>query len=111
HVRSQAAESSAKRRTVSEITVTDSWAMPHNLSRMTPKLLKWILIGVMTAELAPRGLAATREQCTELLQRALEDKNPDTRKQAVVALSLAAANGPLFTRLAQMLQDKDVEVR
>ena len=53
----------------------------------------------------------TQAQCTELLQHALDDRNPDTRKQAVAALSLAYESGPLFTRLVEMLQDKDVEVR
>ena len=38
-------------------------------------------------------------------------KNPDTRKQAVIALSLASSQGALFDQLEQMLQDKDVEVR
>src|ERR1019366_7421036 len=37
--------------------------------------------------------------------------NPEARKQAVVALSLASGRGPLFDQLEQMLQDKDVEVR
>jgi HEAT repeat protein len=41
----------------------------------------------------------------------LEDKNPETRKQAVVALSLADQRGPLFVRLEELLRDKDVEVR
>jgi HEAT repeat protein len=45
------------------------------------------------------------------LQRALGAANPETRKQAVVALSLAAGRGPLFDQLERMLQDKDVEVR
>ena len=55
--------------------------------------------------------AATEKQCTEILQHALEAKNPETRRQAVVALSLASSQGPLFQQLEQMLQDKDVEVR
>jgi HEAT repeat protein len=38
-------------------------------------------------------------------------KNPDTRKQAVIALSLASSQRALFDQLEQMLQDKDVEVR
>jgi HEAT repeat protein len=54
---------------------------------------------------------ATGQRCNDLLKQALENKNPDTRKQAVVALSLAAARDPVFTSLQGMLQDKDVEVR
>jgi len=55
--------------------------------------------------------AATPDQCNSLLEAALANKNPDTRKQAVIALSLAALRGPAFARLEGMLQDKDVEVR
>jgi HEAT repeat protein len=46
-----------------------------------------------------------------MLERALSDKNPDTRKQAVAALSLAATRGPAFARLAGMLSDRDLEVK
>jgi hypothetical protein len=73
--------------------------------------MRWIVILSMAAALAARGSAATDAQCSEILQRALEARNPETRKQAVVALSLAAGSGPLFDQLKQMLQDKDVEVR
>jgi HEAT repeat protein len=65
----------------------------------------------MAAALAARSLAATDAQCNGILQRALGARNPETRKQAVVALSLASARGPLFDQLERMLQDKDVEVR
>ena len=54
---------------------------------------------------------STDERCNNILQQALENKNPDTRKQAVVALSLAATRDPVFAKLEGMLQDKDVEVR
>jgi HEAT repeat protein len=74
-------------------------------------MLKWILILSASAALVSHGRAATRAQCSELLRRGLEDKNPETRKQAVVALSLAGQSGPLFARLEEMLRDKDVEVR
>ena len=56
-------------------------------------------------------LAATNDRCNELLRQALENKNPDTRKQAVVALSLAATDEPASGKLESMLQDKDVQVR
>lgn len=55
--------------------------------------------------------AATNEDCLRILQQALKDKNPDTRKEAVVALSLAAARGLLLPELISMLDDKDVAVR
>ena len=54
--------------------------------------------------------ADTAKKCTSLLDTALASKNPDTRKQAVIALSLANQN-PWLERLTGMLADKDVEVR
>jgi HEAT repeat protein len=59
----------------------------------------------------PCVAAVTDQQCTEALQHALGSSNPDTRKMAVVALSLAAEKGPLFDQLQRTLEDKDVEVR
>jgi HEAT repeat protein len=73
--------------------------------------MRCVLIVSMTAALATPGWAATNAECSEILQHALHSGNPDTRKQAVVALSLAAGRGPLFEQLTEMLQDKDVEVR
>jgi HEAT repeat protein len=73
--------------------------------------MRWVLIVSMAAALASRGLAATDAQCTEILQHALDAGNPETRQQAVAALSLASGRGPLFDQLARMLQDKDVRVR
>jgi HEAT repeat protein len=70
-----------------------------------------ILILAAVTAFAAHGAAATDAQCTTQLQHAMEAKNPDTRKQAVVALSLASSEGALFDQLEQMLQDKDVEVR
>jgi HEAT repeat protein len=55
--------------------------------------------------------ATSEERSNDLLQQALENKNPDTRKQAVIALSLAATRDPVFAELEGMLQDKDVDVR
>ena len=73
--------------------------------------MRWILIVSMAAASVARGLAATDAQCIEILQHALDAGNPETRKQAVLALSLASGRGPLFDQLVHMLQDKDVEVR
>jgi HEAT repeat protein len=75
------------------------------------KHLKWIFAALTIAHSVPQASAATDAQCTELLQRALQSGNPETRKEAVVALSLASSPGPLFDRLERMLDDKDVEVR
>jgi HEAT repeat protein len=67
----------------------------------------WALI--VSACCVGRVTAATEAQCREILQQALEDKNPDTRKQAVVALSLLGA--PFLVPLKAMLHDEDVDVR
>jgi HEAT repeat protein len=69
------------------------------------------LVWVLTLAAAPGMAAVTDQQCTDLLQHALIASNPETRKMAVVALSLAATSGPLFTQLEQMLHDKDMDVR
>ncbi len=45
------------------------------------------------------------------LHEALEDGNPDTRKQAVQALGLIGPRQPYLGQLIDMLKDKDVEVR
>lgn len=73
--------------------------------------MRWISMAPMAAVLAIRGFAATDAQCTQILQRALDAKNPETRVRAVAALSLASGSGPLFDQLRSMLQDKDVGVR
>ena len=73
--------------------------------------MRWILLVSMAAALATPGRAATDAQCTEILQRGLDAGNPETRQQAVSALSLASGSGPLFDQLERMLQDKDVQVR
>ena len=73
--------------------------------------MRWILVALMAAALATRGLAATDAQCSEILQHSLDAGNPETRKQAVLALSLTSGRGALFDQLVDMLQDKDVEVR
>jgi HEAT repeat protein len=46
-----------------------------------------------------------------VLNEALASRNPDTRKQAVAAMSLAASREPYLSQLVHMLEDKDVEVR
>jgi HEAT repeat protein len=73
--------------------------------------MRWILIVSMAAALATSGWAATDAECIEILQHALDAGNPETRQQAVVALSLSSGRGPLFNQLERMLEDKDVGVR
>lgn len=69
------------------------------------------LVWLLTLSAAPGLAAVTDRQCTDVLQHALTASNPETRKIAVAALSLAATNGPLFTQFEQMLHDKDLDVR
>src|ERR1039457_1889196 len=97
--------------TVAMIPHEATLQMRHNEPRRAWNTVKWILILWASAALVSYGRAATQAQCSELLRRGLEDKNPETRKQAVVALSLADQRGPLFARMEEMLRDKDVEVR
>src|ERR1700691_4126149 len=71
----------------------------------------WLLLAMASVAGMSAAATAVHDRCNSLLQQALENKNPDTRKQAVVALSLAAAGEPDAARLEAMLQDKNVDVR
>ncbi len=51
------------------------------------------------------------QKCNDILKQALTAHNPDTRKQAAIALSLATDHSPLMPILEGMLSDKDVEVK
>jgi HEAT repeat protein len=53
----------------------------------------------------------TADRCRDMLDRGLSARNPDTRKQAVLALSIGGAREPFLSMLEAMLNDKDVEVR
>lgn len=57
--------------------------------------------------------AVTPEEtrANQMLTTALAEKNPDTRKEAAAALSLASAREPYLTELGGMLNDKDLYVR
>jgi hypothetical protein len=54
---------------------------------------------------------SNHERASSLLDEALKDKNPDTRKHAVQALGLVGPREPHISQLEGMLDDKDVEVR
>jgi len=70
---------------------------------------KWLLLfGVVMGRW---GWAASETDGARILEQALADKNPDTRKEAVLALSLVGPRGVLSHRLEGMIQDKDVTVR
>jgi HEAT repeat protein len=55
--------------------------------------------------------ASPQARARTILEKALDDKNPDTRKLAVIALSLAPSREPFMSWLESKLEDKDVEVR
>ena len=66
------------------------------------------------ATVAPASVPApptTAERARAILDAALIDKNPDTRKQAVQAMGLVGPREPYLGRLQAMLWDKDVQVR
>jgi len=67
----------------------------------------WILATVLLASHS----ATISDRCTDMLEHALGAHNPDTRKEAVVALSLASGRSPLLPLLMNMVDDKDVQVR
>jgi HEAT repeat protein len=66
-----------------------------------------------TASAPPAAPVAVdrNQQCQDILGKALKDKNPDTRKQAAIALSLVGSTEPYPSELEALLDDKDVEVR
>jgi HEAT repeat protein len=79
--------------------------------RGTCALLLLALAPALAQGQAVRPVPPIDDRCNDLLRQALENKNPDTRKQAVAALSLAATGEPAFGKLEGMLHDPDVEVR
>jgi HEAT repeat protein len=76
-------------------------------------LLPSLLSAVAVCQSPPVGEtpAAIDDHCRAILSQALKDGNPDTRKEAVLALSLLPTSGPFLSQLESMLDDKDVEVR
>jgi HEAT repeat protein len=71
-----------------------------------------LLPAIALCQTAPAPAVTGRvQQCQDILNKALKDKNPDTRKQAAIALSLAGSAEPFPSQLEALLDDKDVEVR
>ena len=52
-----------------------------------------------------------KDQAWTIISESLNDKNPDTRVQAVQSLGLIGVHEPYISTLNGMLDDKDVEVR
>ena len=75
---------------------------------MLSKIFLWPLIAAAAlCQVAPKA----EDQANQILQEALHSRNPETRKQATAALSLAGTREPFISQLEAMLADKDVEVR
>lgn len=77
--------------------------------------LLWPVIAICDTHPAPTAAAQAvpdrKAQAKDLINQALADKNPDTRKQAAIALSLVGSREPYATQLEALLDDKDVQVR
>jgi HEAT repeat protein len=70
------------------------------------------LVLLILCSLTALGQTNPKEKASrDVLDKALLDKNPDTRRQAVIALSLVGSVDPYPSDLQSMLTDKDVEVR
>jgi HEAT repeat protein len=69
-----------------------------------------VLLAAMSASFLQLS-ASTETDCVDMLKHALAAHNPDTRTQAVVALSLASDRSGLMPILIGMADDKDVQVR
>src|ERR1700689_3661284 len=52
-----------------------------------------------------------KDQAWGIITDALQDKNPDTRVQAVQSMGLIGVKEPYISTLVGMLDDKDAEVR
>jgi len=74
--------------------------------------MKYLLLVVCLVTMAGSQVdLSLQEKCTQMLEKALAEGNPNHRKDAVVALSLAASREPFLSKLEAMLSDKDVQVR
>ena len=75
-------------------------------------MLKYLLPTLLLAGYAVcQTRPAVTEQAHDILRSALKDSNPDVRKEATTALSLAGIQQALYLQLPVMLSDKDVQVR
>ncbi len=70
-----------------------------------------LLVSILTLVSLGQADTTPTAKCHRMLDDALTDKNPDTRKEAVIALSLDVVSDRLISQLASMLDDKDVPVR
>jgi HEAT repeats len=78
---------------------------------MRTTLLTLLLISLAASQTPPPPTHTPTERAYGYLNAGLQDRNPDTRKQAVQALGLIGPREPYITQLEGMLDDKDVEVK
>jgi HEAT repeat protein len=83
------------------------------MRKILPIALFWPAIAMCQSAPAPSPAPAVArdQQCRDILEKSLKDKNPDTRKQAAIALSLVGSTDPYPAQLEALLDDKDVETR
>jgi HEAT repeat protein len=74
-----------------------------------PQRLLWILF--LTIPCFCQGARPPADRARDILESAMEDHNPDTRKLVATALGLGGPREPFLSKLEAMLEDKDVEVR
>ena len=74
-------------------------------------LLRYIFLPLIFAAAAACQPNPAEQLSSDLIEKALGDKNPDVRKQAALALSLGGPREPFQSKLVALLDDKDVEVR
>jgi HEAT repeat protein len=70
-----------------------------------------ILPLLLTGLAFSQGTRPLEQQAREIIEAAMKDHNPDTRKLAATALGLGGPRQPFLSLLEKMLNDKDVEVR
>jgi len=75
------------------------------------KTLLLLLLCTVTPLHAEDKPPSVEIRAQEILTTALKEHNPDTRRQAVIALSLAASREQYFNYLDDALSDKDVPVK
>ncbi|MCU1338579.1 MAG: lyase domain protein repeat-containing protein [Bryobacterales bacterium] len=74
-------------------------------------VLVFLTSGVFGQTPVSKSSPASVDRARSIIDDSLKDKNPDTRKHAVQALSLISPREPYLSQLEVMLDDKDVEVR
>src|SRR5579883_1373550 len=83
------------------------------MRRILVVLLLWSAVALCQtdAPVAKPALVNRNQQAKDLLDHAISDRNPDTRKQAAIALSLIGSHDTYASRLESLIDDKDVQVR